>query len=532
MIYNPLEEYISKFKELHLVNTNSFFDELVLKSGVSIEENRLTVKQYNEFRESIAKLRKKLNLWRFLRVLMIITIILIILVVLKITPKIKRFRAEIEEADKKADELLALANRQMAPLNSLFTDRDALQIIEKTIPLISFAPCFSVDQENNMAINYDFSDKNNIDQSTLDVLAGEYNGNPFLFENKVIHKMGQEIYHGYKTIHWTESYRGSDGKMHTRTRSQTLHATVTKPKPFYSTQVLLNYCAQGGPELSFTRDATNLDDKSEREIERYVKKGEKKLKKMTDDAIKKNGDFMSMSNSDFEVLFDALDRTNEVQFRTLFTPLAQTNMVDLILSKDGYGDDFNFIKQKRTNKIVTEHSQSRNVTLHPSCYRSYSFDIIKDNFVNKNTDFFKSIYFDFAPVWAIPIYQERPVHSLDPIPDYSQQYSYKECEALANAVRAENVVHPKTKTRAILKSSFIKSNDSMDEISVTAYSYDIIPRVELVLMHGGDGRWHNVPVPWDEYIPLEATNNFFVGKKELAENKNVMAGRNDLCIFN
>ena len=36
MIYNPLEEYISKFKELHLVNTNSFFDELVLKSGVSI----------------------------------------------------------------------------------------------------------------------------------------------------------------------------------------------------------------------------------------------------------------------------------------------------------------------------------------------------------------------------------------------------------------------------------------------------------------------------------------------------------------
>ena len=51
-------------------------------------------------------------------------------------------------------------------------------------------------------------------------------------------------------------------------------------------------------------------------------------------------------------------------------------------------------------------------------------------------------------------------------------------------------------------------------------------------MHGGDGRWHNVPVPWDEYIPLEATNNFFVGKKELAENKNVMAGRNDLCIFN
>ena len=532
MIYNPLEEYSAKFKDLHLANTNSFFDELVLKSGVDIEENRLTVKQYNELKDSISKLKKKLNLWRFLRVLMIITIILIILVVIKTTPKIKRLRAEIEEADKKADELLLLANRQMAPLNALFTDRDALNIIEKTIPLISFAPCFSVEQESNMEINYDFSDKNNVEQSTLDVLSGDYNGNPFLFENKLIHRMGQEIYHGYKTIHWTERYRGSDGKMHTRTRSQTLHATVTKPKPFYSTQVLLNYCAQGGPELSFTRDATNLDDKSEKQIERYVKKGEKKLKNMTDDAIKNNSDFMSMSNSDFEVLFDALDRTNEVQFRTLFTPLAQTNMVDLILSKEGYGDDFNFIKQNRTNKIITEHSQGRGVTLNPSGYVSYSFDVIKENFVNNNTGFFKALYFDFAPVWAIPIYQERPVHSLDPIPDYSQQYSYKECEALANTMRTENVVHPSTKTRAILKSAFIKSSDSVDEISVTAYSYDTIPRVDLVLVHGGDGRWHNVPVPWDEYIPLKATNSFFVGNKQLAENKNVMARRNELCIFN
>ena len=54
----------------------------------------------------------------------------------------------------------------------------------------------------------------------------------------------------------------------------------------------------------------------------------KKDEKKTDKAIKGNGDFMSMSNTDFEVLFDALDRTHEVQFRTLFTPLAQNNMVD------------------------------------------------------------------------------------------------------------------------------------------------------------------------------------------------------------
>ena len=338
-----------------------------------------------------------------------------------------------------------------------------------------------------MKINYDFSEYNEDEQSTVDVLAGQYNENPFLFENKLIHTMGIEIYHGYKTIQWTETYHDSDGELQTRTRTQTLHATVTKPKPFYNTQVVLNYCSQGGPDLSFSRDASHLEQKSEKEIEKFVKRGEKRLKKKTDKAISQNSDFMNMSNSEFEVLFDALDRTNEVQFRSLFTPLAQTNMVALILSKLGYGDDFNFIKLKRTNRIISNHSQGRAINLLPENYISYSYDIIKENFIGKNIDFFKAVYFDFAPLLAIPAYQERPVHSLKPIPDYSQQYSLKECEVLANAVDYKYVVHPNTKTKAILKSSFISSKDNIDQTCITAYSYDKKKRVDIVSVHGDDG---------------------------------------------
>ena len=102
------------------------------------------------------------------------------------------------------------------------------------------------------------------------------------------------------------------------------------------------------PELSFSRDADHVEQRSERSLQRLVKRGERTLQKKTEEAISENGDFMSMSNTEFEVLFDALNRTNEVQFRTIFTPLAQTNMVDLLLSKTGYGDDFNFFKNKLT----------------------------------------------------------------------------------------------------------------------------------------------------------------------------------------
>ena len=31
-----------------------------------------------------------------------------------------------------------------------------------------------------------------------------------------------------------------------------------------------------------------------------------------------------------------------------------------------------------------------------------AFDIIKENFISKNIDYFKAVYFDFAPLWAIP----------------------------------------------------------------------------------------------------------------------------------
>lgn len=112
-----------------------------------------------------------------------------------------------------------------------------------------------------MRINYDFCEFDENEKSTIDVLAGNYNENPFLFENKLIHTMGTETYHGYKTIHWTETYRDSEGKLRTSHRSETLHATVTKPKPFYSTQVVLNYCSQGGPDLAFSRDASHLEQR-------------------------------------------------------------------------------------------------------------------------------------------------------------------------------------------------------------------------------------------------------------------------------
>ena len=164
IIYNPLEEYENKFKALHLENTNRFFEKLVQQSGVNIEENRKTVQEYNTYNENLKKLKRKRNWLRVLRVLLILTILLIPLVIWKLTPVIRKLKEDIELADKKIAELLELAKRQMAPLNALFTDRDALELIETTIPMVSFEPCFTAKQELDMKINYDFSEYNDEEQ--------------------------------------------------------------------------------------------------------------------------------------------------------------------------------------------------------------------------------------------------------------------------------------------------------------------------------------------------------------------------------
>lgn len=531
IIYNPVEDYQKKFKELHAENTKNFFEELVKTSGVDIQLNKKTVEQYNAFKESLKKLKRKYNWLRFWRVLMCISLVLIPVVIWKTTPKIKALREDISEADKKADALYQEAHNQMLCLNKLFSDNDALMLLEKTLPQMNFEPVFSPENEADMIQNYDFECFDNAQQSATDVLFGRYNDNPFLFENMLVHTMGTETYHGYKTISWTEYYTDSNGKRRSRIRTQTLHATVDKPKPFYTNQVVLNYGSQSGPELSFSRDASHIQIDSEKELDRHVKRGEKKLKKLTDKAIKQNDDFVSMSNTEFEVLFDALDRDHEVQFRSIFTPLAQTNMSDVILSKEGYGDDFDFYKRKRMNIIVSKHSQKRQMVLTADNYISYSFEIVKENFINKNAEFFKAVYFDFAPLLAIPSYQERPVHSLKPIPDYDRLYSSKECEALANKVDAKHFVHPDTKTRAILKINYVGTKDSVETIGITAYSYDIEKRVDIVSVYGGDGHYHNVEVPWDEYLPLKASDNFSVTTKDLAEGKEIIGTRNNLCIF-
>ena len=189
--------------------------------------------------------------------------------------------------------------------------------------------------------------------------------------------MGTRIYTGSRVVTWTETVTDSQGHRRTVTQSQTLTASLSKPYPEYNDYTELIYGNEAAPDLSFSRGPSGASNMNEKQIERAVKKGEKKLRKkaqadMTDDDPTTN--FTQMANSEFDVLFGAIDRDNEVQFRLLFTPLAQQNMTALVKAKEPFGDDFSFIKRGMLNYISSTHSQSFPFDAHPSQFVGYDID--------------------------------------------------------------------------------------------------------------------------------------------------------------
>ncbi len=544
----PLKFYENTAKALHEQNTKEYFDELVKKSKVDQDANRKTVAKYKKQKKIVDHLEGKISKYKTLKGFIIFlivasiltaiiglvagegiaqilcpvigtacTVLFIILIVKKLNKAIKQIEQLKEIENKKAQDLLEEAERQMAPLNALFTEYDTFNLIEKTMPNIKFNRHYDGKTHTDFNKNYDFVDIIGYNRSAVDTVSGRLFENPFVFYRYIDHYIGSKTYMGSLVIHWTTVERDSNGRYRTVHHTDTLHASVIKPYPEYHYQTALSFGNQNAPDLNFSRKAEHIEKLSDKEIEKKIRKGEKKIKKKAEKATKTGGGFTEMTNAEFDVLFGALDRDNEVQFRYLFSPLAQVNMVKLMRSQVGFGDDFYFAKQGRHNFIQSEHSQLWDMDTDAQKYCSFDIDDAKNKFVNRNSNFFKSIYFDFAPLLTIPTYQQEPSLIFEPLEKNNGNYSNYEHEVLANAIGASYFAPEGSATDVILKASLIKRKNNTDMVMINAQAYQAHNRVDFIPVFGGDGKTHLVPVPWIEYLPIE--KNTPIAVRAVGQNK-------------
>lgn len=533
-ILEPLKYYQQTAKVQHENNIDEYFNKLVNESKINAEENRQTAKLFRKQDKIASQTKSKISRLKVWRVLLIILSVIsvitcfgtfvseptdlkvvvrilslfvfigsLLLIFLLINKKLKHSEELYQKQRETADKTYQLALSQMTPLNQRFTENDTFDLIEKIIPRLKFNRDYNLDLDEDFRKNFSFESENLDTRSVVNTVSGRYNENPFMFCRHLNHYMSTKTYTGTKLITYQVHYRDSDGKMRTATRTQTLVATVTKPYPMYAYATALNYGHQTAPDLSFTRTYKHVEDWSESKVDRHVRKGEKKLRKKAQKAVESGEQFTEMTNSEFDVLFGATDRNHEVQFRVMFSPAAQLNMVRLIRASEEYGDDFSFVKHGKHNYIVSEHAQTWDMDTSPNKYWSYDIDIAHKNFKDFNNQYFRSLYFDFAPLLSIPTYHEKPSATFEKYDKLTQNYTDYEYEVMANSIGYRNFEHADSKTQCILKADHLYSTNTTDCVQISAYSYTSLPRIDIVPVLGRDGRMHGVPVPWEEFLPVK-----------------------------
>ena len=505
LLLEPQQAYKKLYKNKHHENTVKYFDELVKKAGINIEENKKTVDKYKNINEEIKKLKKKRGWLKFWRVMCCIIFILIFIVFIWLNKKIKALTDQINNMEGEAEKLLNLAWSQMSALNNLYDWNIPSTICNMDSDLIHFDKYFDAEKFQYLydAFGLDENDEKNV--STVMVQSGEIYGNPFLMCRDYRQDWYQKTYTGSITIHWTSVVHDKNG---TRTvhHTQTLTASVQKPAPSYGYVTYLVYGNDAAPKLSFSRGPSNASGKDEKAINKMVKKEAKQLDKKAKHDLMDNDpttNYTRLGNDEFESLFGGENRDNEVEFRLLFTPLAQKNLINLIKDPEPYGDDFYFTKKKKLNYIQSRHSQSMNYNPSPNFFYNYDYEAARKHFIEYNDLYFQAFFYDLCPIISIPIYQQQKSLKYIYKDNYRSNMVSYEHEVLANSFDRGLFKHANSKTDAILKTSFDHSNGKIDSVKVTAHSFDIARRTEYITQMGGDGRLHTIPVHWDEYLPLE-----------------------------
>jgi|688.fasta_scaffold88296_2 hypothetical protein len=527
-IDDPIQDYANYFREQHQKTVNEYFESLVRDSQVDERQNVQTVAELRILETQHAKGSSSRFRWRALRIFSILVVIglvvlaiaqkgiyflsfvpaaaLVFFITQKINAEISQLNNNLQELDKQVKKKSNEAWTQMAPLNALHTWDAAPRLFQSTCPQIQFDRYLTAQRLNDLQNTYGLAPEFNNGRSLFATLSGTNNQNPFVFARFKHHWMGTRTYTGSIVIHWTENQRNSQGNWVTVQRSQTLTASSVHDYPEYRVQTMLLFGHESAPDLSFSRTPSKLSGREDGAMtdwrkEHAVKKEEKQARK----GVKRGDSQLTlMANREFEALFNATDRDHEVQFRLLFTALAQQEMVKLLNDRGvGYGDDFYFSKYGKLNVVEPSHLQEMRFDGDPRIFQSLELAQARKIFNEFHNEYFKALYFAFAPIWTIPLYRDKRSLPTEGINTRNQTSSNWEHEVMTNYIGEETFKHPGSVTQNILRTIATNNSDGTLDVTVYAYGYTGTPRVDIYPVLGLDGNVHNVPVHWTEFIPVE-----------------------------
>ena len=171
----PLDEYISYFKQLHEKNTVDMFEFLTKKSGVDVAQNKTTVAELQNEKAKKAQTEKRIGKQKLFRGIAIFFLVAAIIAVVagiagavqnyesshliliiggaciiglniflltKIKPILQALKEKLIYEEKRIEELTTLAWNQMRELNALLIPDLRNQLFMKTLPMFKLDKYF------------------------------------------------------------------------------------------------------------------------------------------------------------------------------------------------------------------------------------------------------------------------------------------------------------------------------------------------------------------------------------------------------
>lgn len=520
-ILNPVR-YRTDFLKEHANGTETYLNELLEQTGTSLKENQADCQEINALDRVLLKTKRKFSLFKtgmgilltLLVVLMLTSIggayyvftepgislspaaiysifascilvavgflVLIVLTSFFLSKKSKKFKSTISNFEEVIDTKTQEAFVKLHEFYRAFNYSQVYSQIQTQIPEIEFLKSADTNFVKYVEKNFDPVYMPSSTSMLVNYKAGYFYKNPFIVGMYKEMNMVLHTYTGSLAI----SYYTGFGE-HRRLVSETLHATLVKPKPEYKYIAVNSLYANAVPELEFEK--APVLDYNPAKHDKYIKQAEKTLAQIE----KKNADFTPMSNTEFEALFPATKRSSEQKYRAFFGQVAQQNLVNFaktLLS----GRNYTYSKSHNTNEVALREL-SESFDLNPLDFVEYDLTSFLSKYQKYAKELSASLYDSFIPYLSNPVLLEGNISKQ---PEYTKTPSVLEHLALLTKFKNTELLP----SEAGIDEYILEPLPEYENVC-KVHSFKAVPRVDYVVVNAGDGP-HQVPVNWTEYIPV------------------------------
>lgn len=520
-ILNPVR-YRTDFLKEHASGTETYLNELLEQTGTSLKENQADCQEINALDKVLLKTKRKFSLFKagmgilltLLVVLMLTSIggayyvftepgislspaaiysifascilvavgflVLIVLTSFFLSKKSKKFKSTISNFEEVIDTKIQEAFVKLHDFYRAFNYSQVYSQMQAQIPEIEFLKSADTNFVKYVEKNFDPVYVPSSTSMLVNYKAGYFYKNPFIVGMYKEMNMVPHTYTGSLAI----SYYTGFGE-HRRLVSETLHATLVKPKPEYKYIAVNSLYANAVPELEFEK--APVLDYNPAKHDKYIKQAEKILAQIE----KKNADFTPMSNTEFEALFPATKRSSEQKYRAFFGQVAQQNLVNFAKTLTS-GRNYTYSKFHNTNEVALREL-SESFDLNPLDFVDYDLTAFLSKYQKYAKELSTSLYDSFIPYLSNPVLLEGNISKQ---PEYTRNASILEHLALLTKFKNSELLP----SEAGINEYILEPLPEYENVC-KVHSFKAVSRVDYVVVNAGDGP-HRVPVNWTEYIPV------------------------------